>query len=68
MSALSSLAGTDAAQAYSGEGVLVDVVEVEKRYGEERAKRLRDDGVDQFVDISLKSSRNSERTYGPMKL
>jgi len=26
--------------------------EVEERYGKERAKRLRDDGVDQFIDIS----------------
>jgi hypothetical protein len=28
-------------------------VQIEKRYGEERAKRLRDDGIAQFIDISL---------------
>jgi hypothetical protein len=28
-------------------------VQIEKRYGEERAKRLRDDGDAQFIDISL---------------
>ncbi len=41
-------------QAYHDEGVNgVDALQVEKHYGEERAKRLRDDGNDQFVDISL---------------
>ncbi|KAF2250183.1 FAD/NAD(P)-binding domain-containing protein [Trematosphaeria pertusa] len=41
-------------QAYQDEGVPgVDALQVGKRYGEERAKRLRDDGNDQFIDISL---------------
>ncbi|OAK93511.1 flavin-binding monooxygenase-like family protein [Phaeosphaeriaceae sp. SRC1lsM3a] len=31
----------------------VDALQIEKRYGEERAKRLRDDGDSQFIDISL---------------
>jgi len=31
----------------------VYALNVEKRYGEERAKRLRDDGEEQFIDISL---------------
>ncbi|KAF1970487.1 FAD/NAD(P)-binding domain-containing protein [Bimuria novae-zelandiae CBS 107.79] len=31
----------------------VDALQVQKRYGEERAKRLRDEGYSQFVDISL---------------
>jgi hypothetical protein len=55
-----SFAVTDAAstmssnQAYQDEGVKgVDALQVEKNYGEERAKRLRDEGNDQFVDISL---------------
>lgn len=30
----------------------INSFEVEERYGKERAKRLRDDGVDQFIDIS----------------
>ncbi|KAF2265468.1 FAD/NAD(P)-binding domain-containing protein [Lojkania enalia] len=39
---------------YQYEGVSgVDALQVEKRYGEERAKRLRDDGGDQFIDLSL---------------
>ena len=33
----------------------VDALQIEKRYGEERAKRLRDDGNNQFVDISHSS-------------
>jgi hypothetical protein len=42
------------AQAYDDESLTgVDTLQVEKRYGEERAKRLRDDGIEQFVDISL---------------
>ncbi|KAE9366267.1 FAD/NAD(P)-binding domain-containing protein [Stipitochalara longipes BDJ] len=54
MSALSSLAATEATQAYNAEDISgVDELQVEKRYGEERAKRLRGDGIDQFVDISL---------------
>jgi len=41
-------------QAVHGVGhVGVDALHVEKRYGEERAKRLRDEGMDQFIDISL---------------
>lgn len=31
----------------------VDELQLEKRYGEERAKRLRDEGNDQYVDISV---------------
>jgi cation diffusion facilitator CzcD-associated flavoprotein CzcO len=31
----------------------IDELQLEKRYGEERAKRLRDDGNNQFVDISI---------------
>jgi cation diffusion facilitator CzcD-associated flavoprotein CzcO len=39
---------------YEDEGIPgVDALQIEKRYGEERAKRLRDDGDNQFVDISL---------------
>ncbi|KAF4633957.1 hypothetical protein G7Y89_g4155 [Cudoniella acicularis] len=58
MSVPSSLADTastlTSAQAYHDESVDgTDALQVEKRYGEERAKRLRDDGVEQFVDISL---------------
>ncbi|MCJ1331969.1 hypothetical protein MMC10_008661 [Thelotrema lepadinum] len=61
MSKPNSLATTAAAsimsseQAYQDEGVgEVDVLQVQKRYGEERAKRLRDEGNEQFVDISLR--------------
>jgi hypothetical protein len=60
MSIPSSLAVPDAAsiisstQAYDDESLTgVDALQVEKRYGEDRAKRLRDDGIEQFVDISL---------------
>ena len=59
MSVTSSLAATAAAgelasdQAYYDQGVNgVDALQVEQRYGEERAKRLRDEGIEQFVDIS----------------
>ena len=31
----------------------IDALQVEKRYREERAKRLREEGIEQFVDISL---------------
>ncbi|MCJ1388932.1 hypothetical protein MMC18_001783 [Xylographa bjoerkii] len=42
------------ALAYEDEGIGgVDVLQAAERYGEERAKRLRDDGDSQFVDISL---------------
>lgn len=42
------------AQGYQDEGVNgVDALQVEKRYGEERAKRLRDEGNEQYVDVSL---------------
>jgi len=37
----------------------VDLLQVEKKYGEERAKRLRDDANDQFVEISLNSKFSS---------
>ncbi|KAF2118611.1 hypothetical protein BDV96DRAFT_391880 [Lophiotrema nucula] len=41
-------------EGYDGEGVPgVNALQIQQRYGEERAKRLRDDGNDQFVDISL---------------
>ena len=41
-------------QAYHDEGLHeVDVLQTEKRYGEERAKRLRDDSNEQFIGISL---------------
>jgi cation diffusion facilitator CzcD-associated flavoprotein CzcO len=54
MSSLTSPTITDAANAYNDDGIKgVDALQVEKRYGEERAKRLRDEGVEQFVDISL---------------
>lgn len=43
-----------ASNGYQDEGIPgVDALQVEKRYGEERAKRLRDVGNDQFVDISV---------------
>jgi cation diffusion facilitator CzcD-associated flavoprotein CzcO len=48
------------AQGYEDEGALgVDALQIEKRYGEERAKRLRDDGDSQFVDISLSEKFHS---------
>ncbi|KAI9666523.1 MAG: hypothetical protein M1821_004459 [Bathelium mastoideum] len=60
MSAQSSLAMAAEAnkmasdEAYHDGGVSgVDALQVEKRYGEERAKRLRDDTNDQFIEISL---------------
>lgn len=31
----------------------IDASQVENRYDEERVKRLRDDDVDQFIDVSL---------------
>jgi cation diffusion facilitator CzcD-associated flavoprotein CzcO len=37
----------------------VDVLQAEQRYSEERAKRLRDDGDNQFVDISLSDNFQS---------
>ena len=41
-------------EGYQEEGAPgVDMVQVQKRYGEERAKRLRDDGNSQFIEISL---------------
>ena len=41
-------------QGYQDEGVgAVDAFQVQQRYGEERAKRLRDDGNSQFIDLSL---------------
>ncbi|KAF2811306.1 FAD/NAD(P)-binding domain-containing protein [Mytilinidion resinicola] len=45
---------------YQDEGVpTVAALQIEKRYGEERAKRLRDDGDSQFVDISLSDKFHS---------
>jgi cation diffusion facilitator CzcD-associated flavoprotein CzcO len=41
-------------QGYQDEGVPgFDALQIQKRYGEERAKRLRDNGNSQYVDISL---------------
>ncbi|MCJ1379587.1 hypothetical protein MMC17_002689 [Xylographa soralifera] len=41
-------------QPYEDDGINeVDALQLEKRYGEERAKRLRDDSNDQYIDISL---------------
>ena len=58
MSVPDSLATTASAsiitsdEAYLDEGVSgVDALQVEQRYGEERAKRLRDEGMGQFEDI-----------------
>jgi cation diffusion facilitator CzcD-associated flavoprotein CzcO len=59
MSSASGLAATAANmiaadQGYQDEGLPgVDALQAEKRYGEERAKRLRDEGDSQFVDLSL---------------
>ncbi|KAJ4289581.1 hypothetical protein N0V90_010910 [Kalmusia sp. IMI 367209] len=40
-------------QGYYDEGVPgVDALQIQKRYGEEAAKRLRDDGNSQYVDVS----------------
>ena len=36
-----------------------DPAQVKKRYNEERAKRLRDDGDDQFIDVSLSKGLQS---------
>lgn len=42
------------AQGYEDVGLLgVDTLQLQNRYGEERAKRLRNDGLNQFVDLSL---------------
>jgi len=44
----------DSTPAIQEEGLKsIEATEVEKRYGEEREKRLRDEGMAQFVDISL---------------
>jgi hypothetical protein len=41
-------------ESWDDEGIPgVDALHLEKRYGEERAKRLRDDGDSQFIDVSL---------------
>jgi cation diffusion facilitator CzcD-associated flavoprotein CzcO len=41
-------------QDYEDEGIPgVDALQLKIRYDEERAKRLRDDGINQYVDISL---------------
>ncbi|KAL9111520.1 MAG: hypothetical protein Q9227_004007 [Pyrenula ochraceoflavens] len=41
-------------QAYLDEGVNgVDALQAEKRYGEERAKRLREEGNKQYLDVSI---------------
>lgn len=41
-------------QTYSDEDVTeVELMQAQERYSKERAKRLRDDGLEQFVDISL---------------
>jgi cation diffusion facilitator CzcD-associated flavoprotein CzcO len=41
-------------QGYDDEGLPgVDALNLKMRYDEERAKRLRDDGINQYVDISL---------------
>ena len=46
-------------QSYDNEGVPgTEALQMEQRYGEERSKRLREDGVDQFVDISLSDKFN----------
>ncbi len=43
-----------ATQGHDGEAIPgLDNLQVEKKYGEERAKRLRDDGDSQFIDITL---------------
>jgi cation diffusion facilitator CzcD-associated flavoprotein CzcO len=45
---------TAASQSWADESAPgVDELQLEKRYGEERAKRLRDDGNNQYVDISV---------------
>jgi cation diffusion facilitator CzcD-associated flavoprotein CzcO len=47
-------------QGYQDEGVPgVDALQVQKRYDSERAKRLRDDGDNQFIEISLSSKFQS---------
>jgi hypothetical protein len=41
-------------QTYSGKDVTeVELLQAQKRYGEERDKRLRNGGLEQFIDISL---------------
>lgn len=39
----------------------VDALQAEQRYGEERAKRLRDEGNAQYVDLSIASDKRFER-------
>ena len=47
-------------QGYQDEAIRgVDALQVQKRYGEERAKRLRDEGYSQFVDVSLNNQFKS---------
>jgi cation diffusion facilitator CzcD-associated flavoprotein CzcO len=58
MSATNTAIATD--QGWEDEGVPgVDALQLENRYGEERAKRLREDGDSQFVDISLSEKFHS---------
>jgi len=51
---MDTISAVSSTQAYQDENIDgVDALQVGKRYGEERAKRLRDDFNEQFVDISL---------------
>jgi cation diffusion facilitator CzcD-associated flavoprotein CzcO len=51
---------TTTGQGWTDEGVPgVDALQLEKRYSEERAKRLREDGDNQFVDISVSEKFSS---------
>jgi hypothetical protein len=53
-SVVDATSAISSAQAYHDESIGgVDALQVEKRYDEERAKRLRDDYNEQFIDISL---------------
>jgi cation diffusion facilitator CzcD-associated flavoprotein CzcO len=53
-SVVDATSAISSAQAYQDECVDgVDALQVEKRYDEERAKRLRDDYNEQFIDLSL---------------
>ncbi|MCJ1285812.1 hypothetical protein MMC26_005153 [Xylographa opegraphella] len=56
MSALKGLEGSEIAsdQVYQDEGICgLDNLQLEKRYKEERAKRLRGDGNNQYFDVLL---------------
>ena len=54
MSAVAEVAGLAPDQSYHDETVgQVDALQLQERYGKERAKRLRPEGVSQYIDLSI---------------